>query len=280
MYKIYLDPGHGGIDPGAEGNGKQESVLALQVAKKVAALLPTKYFTVKMSRTEQATPGGLSPSADLSRRAQDANSWGADVYVSIHLNSGGGHGVETWRSIYGGKGQTLAQDMQAAVLQACTGYADRGLKSRQGSHGDYLAVIRESDMPAVLVECGFIDSADDMRAWSADKFAAGITAGIRKYFNVATYTPAAKPTLRYAPAGATSSSDTTMDVTRNVGGAYTVKITCAAGCPNVTTGDGSIVDITRVSYAGSDYFFRLTAKQRGAAGIFVGGKKIFVFKAV
>ncbi|WP_413778147.1 N-acetylmuramoyl-L-alanine amidase [Caproicibacterium sp. XB1] len=282
MAKVYLDPGHGGIDYGAEGCGKQESVLALQVAQRVAALLPSKYFEVKMSRNAQATPGGLTPNADLSRRAAEANNWGADVFVSVHLNAGGGHGVETYRSVAGGKSTTLATNIQSAV-QAATGYPAHGepVKTKVGNGGhDWIAVIRESNMPACLVECGFIDTAADMQNWNADKFARGICNGICKYFGVPTYVPAAKPTMRYAPAGAAFKSDTTMDVTRPAGQSYTVKITCVAGCPAVTAGNGAIVDITRTGYAGNDYFFRLTGKQRGAAGIFVDGKKIFAFKVV
>lgn len=191
MNKIYLDPGHGGFDSGAVGNGKRECDLALQIAKRVMALLPGKHFAVRVSRSEDKVPC-TSTGPELTRRTNDANSWGADVYVSIHLNSSknsGAHGIETWHSIYGGKGQTLAQDIQSAVLNSCPGYTDRGLKSQQGSHGDYLAVIRQTNMPAVLVECGFIDSADDMGRFDADKFATGICNGICKYFGIATSTP-------------------------------------------------------------------------------------------
>lgn len=279
MYKIYLDPGHGGIDPGAVGCGKQESVLALQVAQRVCALLPSKYFEVKMSRSSNHTPNDSNPNADLGRRAAEANAWGADVFVSIHLNAGGGHGVETYRSVADGKSTTLATDIQNAV-QSATGMPAHGepVKTKIGDGGrDWICVIRESNMPACLVECGFIDNSQDMNGWSADKYARGIYNGICKYFNVHTYTPSA---LRYAPASAAVRSDTTMDVAKPVGQSYTVKLTCAAGCPAVTAGNGSIVDITRAGASGRDYFFKLTGKRRGAAGIFVGGKKIFVLKVV
>lgn len=203
-YKVYLDPGHGGFDPGAEGNGKRECDCALQIALKVRSLLRTAGVSVRMSRTEDKVPCG-STGPELTRRTNDANSWGANVYVSVHLNSGGGHGVETWHSIYGGRGQTLAQDIQTAVLKSCAGYTDRGLKTRKGSHGDYLAVIRQTNMPACLVECGFIDSADDMGQFSADKFAQGIATGILRYFGI---TAKASRTTTAVKAQADVESDT------------------------------------------------------------------------
>ncbi|MBE6722013.1 MAG: N-acetylmuramoyl-L-alanine amidase [Ruminococcaceae bacterium] len=284
MAKVYLDPGHGGYDSGAVGCGKREADCALEIAKRVCALLPSKYFDCKMSRTSNHTPNDSDPSADLGRRAAEANAWGADVFVSIHLNAGGGHGVETYRSVAGGKSTTLATDIQQAV-QSATGMPAHGepVKTKIGDYGrDWICVIRETNMPACLVECGFIDTKADMDAWNADKFARGIGNGICKYFGVpvATPVPAAKPTLRYAAASAAVKSDTTMDVTVKQGKCYTVRLLCDSGCPQVTAGNGSIVDITLTNHDGSAYYFKLTGKQRGAAGIFVGGKKIFVLKVV
>ena len=283
MAKVYLDPGHGGYDSGAVGCGKREADCALDVAKRVCALLPSKYFDCKMSRSSNHTPNDSNPNADLGRRAAEANAWGADVFISIHLNAGGGHGVETYRSVAGGKSTTLATDIQQAV-QSTTGMPAHGepVKTKIGDGGrDWICVIRETNMPACLVECGFIDNPQDMNGWNADKYALGIYNGICKYFGVPIAVPAApKPTLWYAPASAAVRSDTTMDVAKPVGQSYTVKLTCAAGCPAVTAGNGSIVDITRTGASGRDYFFKLTGKRRGAAGIFVGGKKIFVFKVV
>ena len=187
MAKVYLDPGHGGYDSGACGCGKRECDLALQIALKVRDKLTAAGMQVRMSRTSNNVPCNCDHD-ELPRRPREANAWGADIYVSIHLNAGGGHGIETLHSVVGGKSTVLAQDIQTAVLAACPGYTDRGLKTQLSSDGvhDRVCVIRESAMPAALVECGFVDSADDMSHWNADKFAQGITAGICKYFGVIT----------------------------------------------------------------------------------------------
>lgn len=202
MAKVYLDPGHGGYDSGAVGCGKRECDLALQVALKVRAKLAAAGVQVRMSRTSNSVPGTCD-NIELPRRARDANNWHADIYVSIHLNScPGGHGIETYRSVCGGKSTTLATDIQSAVLTACPGYTDRGVKTKIGNGGrDWICVIRESSMPACLVECGFIDSQDDMSRFNADKFAAGIYAGICKYFG-----------LRAASTSPDKTADTTKDM--------------------------------------------------------------------
>ena len=194
MAKVYLDPGHGGIDPGAEGCGKKESACALAVARKVMALLPGRYFEARMSRNSQNIPDNNHPNSDLNRRAREANNWGATIFVSIHLNAGGGTGAETYCAVCGGQSRVLARDIQSQV-QAATGIKAHGdpvkTDNIRGAAGDYLCVIRETAMPAVLHECCFIDSAADMARFNPDRWALGIANGICKYFGV--------PTMSMAP---------------------------------------------------------------------------------
>src|SRR5690625_2749786 len=84
MVKVFIDAGHGGSDVGAVANGLREKDLTLKIAKKIRNRL-NKYsgVSVKMSRTGDSYPS-------LSRRANMANSWGADLFVSVHINAGGG----------------------------------------------------------------------------------------------------------------------------------------------------------------------------------------------
>ena len=278
MAKVYLDPGHGGIDPGAEGCGKKESECALAVARKVMELLPGRYFEARMSRNSQNIPDNNHPNSDLNRRAREANAWGADIYVSIHLNAGGGHGIETLHSVVGGKSTVLAQDIQTAVLAACPGYTDRGLKTQLSSDGvhDRVCVIRESAMPAALVECGFVDSADDMSHWNADKFAQGITAGICKYFCVAYNVPVSivqsnVSSLALAPAGAAYKLDTTGTFALCYDGTYQLEATCASGRPIISAGTAGVVDITYTHHDGSKYYYTLkgTGTVGQATGLYV-----------
>ncbi len=84
-----LDPGHGGHDPGAVANGLKEKDLVLKIVKKTKAILEKVYgATVKLTRSTDVY-------IDLSQRARLANNWGADYFVSIHINAGGGTGFET-----------------------------------------------------------------------------------------------------------------------------------------------------------------------------------------
>lgn len=88
MVKIFIDPGHGGTDPGAVGNGLQEKNLTLQIATRVKNILLAEYnnVTILMSRTGDTFP-------TLQDRTNQANAWGADFFLSIHINAGGGQAM-------------------------------------------------------------------------------------------------------------------------------------------------------------------------------------------
>ncbi len=83
MVKVYIDPGHGGTDPGAVANGLKEKDLTLKIAKYTRDYLQDNYkgVSIKMSRTGDTYPS-------LTQRTNEANKWGADVFVSIHINAG------------------------------------------------------------------------------------------------------------------------------------------------------------------------------------------------
>src|SRR5690606_27850140 len=149
--KIFIDPGHGGSDPGAVANGLKEKDLTLAIAKECNRVLNEEYEGVqtKMSRTGDTYPS-------LSARTKAANDWGADYFLSIHINAGGGTGFESY--IYNGKVKDftkVAQDRIHSVIAAGDGWADRG-KKRANFH-----VLRETRMSALLTENGFIDNASD-----------------------------------------------------------------------------------------------------------------------
>ena len=171
---IVLDPGHGGSDSGATGNGYKEKNLTLKIANAVKARLE-QYANVKvyMSRTTDTYVG-------LTDRTNYAASVGADAFVSIHLNSSTGsapHGCEIYypNNHYDtaafSTGKALATNIHANLLQL--GLFDRGLKTRtskitkykDGSLADYYAVIRGSKnyhIPGIIVEGAFISSPSDV----------------------------------------------------------------------------------------------------------------------
>ncbi|MCM3153359.1 N-acetylmuramoyl-L-alanine amidase [Priestia megaterium] len=154
MKKIYLDAGHGGADAGAVGaNGLYEKNLVLKIQQYLISYLNSTYsdFTIKTTRT---TDVFLS----LSQRASQANSWGADAFMSIHVNAGGGTGYEdyVYRSASNAS-KTFQSIVHGQVQPALLSYnhPNRGRKSAN------YAVLRLTNMPAVLTEIAFIDNSTD-----------------------------------------------------------------------------------------------------------------------
>jgi len=153
--KICIDPGHGGYDPGAVGNGLKEKDITLKIALKVRDLLKGACDII-LTRDSDNTV--WDSSNDLATRCQIANNAGADYFISIHVNSGGGTGFESYvadtasdTSIKLGK---IMHD-NIAEFYKTKGFADRGLKAK------HLWVLRRTNMPATLIENLFIDNPTD-----------------------------------------------------------------------------------------------------------------------
>jgi N-acetylmuramoyl-L-alanine amidase len=149
--KIMIDPGHGGKDPGACANDLREKDLTLTLALRVGELLMRRGAEVHFTRAADDFVG-------LSERARMANDAGVDYFLSVHINAGGGTGFESYTYL-GTSGETerirsVIHDHVAAVF-ASAGLPDRGQKQAN------FAVLRETRMPAVLLEYGFIDNAGD-----------------------------------------------------------------------------------------------------------------------
>ena len=176
MVKIFIDPGHGGKDPGAIGNGLVEKNLTLQIAKKIDELL-TEYenVTTKMSRTGDET-------VSLLDRTNKANQWDANFYLSIHINAGGGTGFESF-VYHHVPVQTLEiqKNIHEEIIKLVD-FRDRGLK-KENFH-----VLRETKMHAVLTENGFIDHPKDAHKLKdpsfIEKIARGHVNGIAKAFQL------------------------------------------------------------------------------------------------
>jgi len=95
---------------------------------------------------------------------RECNAYAPDLALDIHVNAGGGDGFEAYHALSGGKGKTLAQNIEAEVK--ALGQNSRGCKTRAGSSGrDYYAFIRDTACTAVIAEIGFIDNAKDRAAF-------------------------------------------------------------------------------------------------------------------
>lgn len=168
MPKIFIDPGHGGRDTGAIGNGLLEKDITLFIALEINRLLQNEYegVLVQLSRTKDET-------VPLEERTDRANQWGADLYVAIHVNAGGGTGYEDY--IY----NRLDDDSVTARIRdaiheevvKATGFRDRG-KKKANFH-----VLRETVMPAVLTENGFIDRKEDAEKLNDTQFLRTVARG-------------------------------------------------------------------------------------------------------
>ena len=176
---VIIDPGHGGPDPGAIGiRGIRETDVVLDVSKRVKQLLSEKGVRVRLTRKSEID-------LDLPPRVSFANRTGADIFVSIHANASQGkkrniNGLETFY-YRGWKGRLLAKRIQKHILRVSPGSPDRGVK--QGK----FYVIKNTRMPAVLVEIGFLTGRLDARRLEQSihrkRIAFAIAKGILEYLS-------------------------------------------------------------------------------------------------
>lgn len=172
--KICIDAGHNysGVDTGAVGCISREQDNTFEIAVRLGELLERAGHAVKLTRERKESSLGLSTNDSLMQRARISNDWGAELFVSIHNNAGGGVGAETYICARGGKAEGYARNIQSQLVQL--GRIDRGVKTAN------FAVLVQTDAPAVLVEVGFIDNAQEEQ-WIVghfDEIAAAIADGI------------------------------------------------------------------------------------------------------
>ena len=150
-YSIMLDAGHGGKDPGAVYNGRQEKDDTLALTLAVGEILQGRGIDVLYTRTTDVYESPY-------QKAMEANEAGADFFVSIHRNSyptdNTASGVETL--VYDRSGLKLQMAENIDEQLEAIGFVNLGVKERPG-----LVVLRRTRMPAVLVEAGFINSNTD-----------------------------------------------------------------------------------------------------------------------
>lgn len=174
--KIFIDAGHNfsGADTGAQGNGLREQDITFMIADKLKKLFTNGGHRVMMSRDSLSENIGGTVSESINMRAKLSNEWGADLFVSIHCNAGGGTGTETLVYSKKGKAYEYAQGVQKSIVTRLK-TADRGVKKRNN-----LGVLRLTNCPALLVETAFIDNAKDsiLLMYKQDDFARAIYEGV------------------------------------------------------------------------------------------------------
>lgn len=166
--KIFINPGHMvGVDPGAVGNGLVEAEVALNIGRLVEKYLQAVGFETKVFQYD-----------GLRAIANDANAWGADLFISIHCNaaaSPSANGTETfyWNA---GEGRKLAAKIHNQIIQSLP-LANRNIKTAN------FTVLGATNMPAVLVETAFITNPYDANclARCQDELARAIARGVTDY---------------------------------------------------------------------------------------------------
>lgn len=184
MPKICIDPGHNssGADTGVEGSGLYEQSLTLDIASRLKSLLVYNGFEVVMTREGDFVNGAHGTvNESLKTRCDIANAFGADLFVSIHINSGGGTGTEVY-ALPGGRAVVAAQRVLNRLIYAC-GWTNRGVKIDREFY-----VLVHTDMPAILTENGFIDTQSDAAKLADPNFrqviAVAHAKGICDYFGI------------------------------------------------------------------------------------------------
>lgn len=183
--KIYIDQGHNPINPnaGAEGNGLREQDLVYEIGIRLSRILRGAGFETRLSRPTRETQLGTSNASSLAARVNEANSWGADYFISLHTNASSASsatGSEAYVYRLGSSASRLAENILTG-LENFTGLQTRGVFPRPS-----LYVLRKTAMPAVLVELGFITNPGDAALMSTqpELFARGVANGIFNYLGV------------------------------------------------------------------------------------------------
>ncbi|MDT8901348.1 N-acetylmuramoyl-L-alanine amidase family protein [Anaeroselena agilis] len=179
---IVVDPGHGGTNPGAVGNGTRESDNNLAVGLKLRDKLRQAGAKVVMTRETDrnvATPSSTL-GQELQARVDIAERNNADLFVSVHSNSNPEPSIAGAMTFYpSGKSSKLALEVQSAIIRE-TAAVDKGTETAT------FYVLRNTSMPSILVEMGFVTNAAEASKLRDDgyrnRIAQGIFTGIARYF--------------------------------------------------------------------------------------------------
>jgi len=181
MRRIVIDPGHGGTDRANRGpTGYIEADGVLDISLKLRKLLVDAGYTVMMTREKDETVA-------LYKRAENANLWKGDLFISVHTNAAADQnagGVETFHTLvnewnnqaHQREAKRVAEIVQRRLVSV-TGLRNRGVKTRLINNAasvingkDYYAVIRRSNMPALIVEVAFHSNRNEEALLKTDAF--------------------------------------------------------------------------------------------------------------
>ena len=185
--RIYIDQGHNPTtyhNSGAEGNGLYEQDLTYTIGLLLAELLEADgRFEICLSRPTEDTVLGTDNNSSLDARVEGAKAFGADYFISLHINSytdSSVRGIEVYTAEKGSSSYDFGSSLLQGMVES-TGIRNRGMKVNSN-----LRVLKNAVMPAALLEMGFISNPDDaaMLSQTPELFANGIYNGILSYFEL------------------------------------------------------------------------------------------------
>jgi len=198
--RIFIDAGHNhsGFNTGAVGNGMKEQDITFEVAKHLQNILKND-FEIKLSRPTNETNLGHDNNSSINTRVNMSNAWGADYFISIHVNAAGGTGAETF--YWGHDAKKFATTIQKTYAK------EMSLRDRRTEATDRFGVIRNTNCPAILIELAFIDAPQNksdlnILRYKRNEMAQAVAKGIYKYFKIE---PIGRPSV-------SSSSSGTVDI--------------------------------------------------------------------
>ena len=221
-YKIMLDPGHGGSDPGAAGpRAPHEAALALRCANSIVSWLKTNGCPYRMTRTSDVY-------VTLSARRAASVSYDPYLFCSIHLNAfnGSAHGTETWYYWSGGNSHALANKVQATLVQQL-GRTNRGVKQN-----GWTVITGSSNVPAILTEALFVDNSTEwgmINETSKSGFKAWVNGHLYGFYDFGTGVQGKNLTPNPRSGGGTTTPDPTPSNPTLTVSTTSLHFTCSVG---------------------------------------------------
>lgn len=182
---VIIDAGHGGFDPGKTGaNGENEKDINLKIASYLQQYLEQSGAVAIITRSDDSALGD-SKKADMSCRKSIVNDSGGDILISIHQNSFTSKkaaGAQVFYYKTSTEGKRLAESIQQSLIDTVDSENTRAAKP----NSDYY-VLRTTEIPAAIVECGFLSNPEEEKKLNDDEYqqktAWAIYKGILNYFN-------------------------------------------------------------------------------------------------
>lgn len=192
--KILIDPGHGGVDQGASGDMKiGEAPINLAISEKLMSFLEGSGFEVEMTRyddsglyTELSNTIRAKKNEDLKNRVELINNSGADLAISIHLNSFPQKQYYGAHVFYQKSNEITTKSAADIIQESMRNILDKS-NDRVPQIKKDIKIMDETAIPVILIECGFLSNNEEERKLVSDdyqeKAAWAIYTGIIEFFN-------------------------------------------------------------------------------------------------